>query len=168
MYCCCRRWLRTSNERRKGKQKQSHKEPPTSSMSLLLKKMNHGSHPLLCWIVICANGCPLEQEPLQPANPRGKRFSLSPLKHKSHFIGITQKNRRLSRLPGNTIMKACMHTHYGTSPNTKIAGMEIIDREREKEWLEQMDTILIFVCHTCFGRFGRIDWLSRLRCSPVS
>ncbi len=23
--------------------------------------------------------------------------------------------------------------------------MEIIDREREKEWLEQMDTILIFV-----------------------
>ena len=26
--------------------------------------------------------------------------------------------------------------------------MEIIDREREKEWLEQMDTILIFVCHT--------------------
>jgi len=24
--------------------------------------------------------------------------------------------------------------------------MEIIDREREKEWLEQMDTILIFVC----------------------
>ena len=27
--------------------------------------------------------------------------------------------------------------------------MEIVDREREKEWLEQMDTILIFVCHTC-------------------
>ena len=27
-------------------------------------------------------------------------------------------------------------------------GVEIIDREREKEWLEQMDTILIFVCHT--------------------
>ena len=25
-------------------------------------------------------------------------------------------------------------------------GMEIIDRAREKEWLEQMDTILIFVC----------------------
>ena len=24
--------------------------------------------------------------------------------------------------------------------------MEVIDREREKEWLEQMDTILIFVC----------------------
>jgi hypothetical protein len=24
--------------------------------------------------------------------------------------------------------------------------MEIIDREREKEWIEQMDTILIFVC----------------------
>ena len=26
--------------------------------------------------------------------------------------------------------------------------MEIVDREREKEWLEQMDTILIFVCRT--------------------
>ena len=26
--------------------------------------------------------------------------------------------------------------------------MEVIDREREKEWLEQMDTILIFVCLT--------------------
>jgi hypothetical protein len=26
--------------------------------------------------------------------------------------------------------------------------MEIIDREREKEWMEQMDTILIFVCRT--------------------
>jgi hypothetical protein len=30
------------------------------------------------------------------------------------------------------------------------AGMEVIDREREKEWLEQMDTILIFVCLTFF------------------
>jgi len=30
--------------------------------------------------------------------------------------------------------------------------MEIIDREREKEWLEQMDTILIFVCLTSFRR----------------
>ena len=29
--------------------------------------------------------------------------------------------------------------------------MGIIDREREKEWLEQMDTILIFVCITSFG-----------------
>jgi hypothetical protein len=29
--------------------------------------------------------------------------------------------------------------------------MEIIDREREKEWLEQMDTILIFVCLVFFG-----------------
>ena len=28
--------------------------------------------------------------------------------------------------------------------------MEIIDREREKEWLEQMDIILIFVCFTYF------------------
>jgi len=30
--------------------------------------------------------------------------------------------------------------------------MGIIDREREKEWLEQMDTILIFVCPTSFWR----------------
>ena len=30
--------------------------------------------------------------------------------------------------------------------------MEVIDREREKEWLEQMDTILIFVCLTLFYR----------------
>ena len=29
-----------------------------------------------------------------------------------------------------------------------MTGTEIIDREREKEWLEQMDTILIFVCPT--------------------
>ena len=50
-----------------------------------------------------------------------------------------------------------MQTHYDTLPNTRLAGMEIIDREREKEWLEQMDTILIFVCYTCFWRFGRID-----------
>jgi hypothetical protein len=30
--------------------------------------------------------------------------------------------------------------------------MEIIDREREREWLEQMDTILIFVCLTSLWR----------------
>jgi hypothetical protein len=29
--------------------------------------------------------------------------------------------------------------------------MELIDREREKEWLEQMDTILIFVCLVSFN-----------------
>jgi len=43
-------------------------------------------------------------------------------------------------------MKARIHPHHITSSNTRKAGMEIIDREREKEWLEQMDTILIFVC----------------------
>ena len=43
-------------------------------------------------------------------------------------------------------MKARMHRHYDASSNTiKTAEMEIVDREREKEWLEQMDTILIFV-----------------------
>ena len=42
-------------------------------------------------------------------------------------------------------MKVCMQTRYDASPNMKPAEMEIVDREREKEWLEQMDTILIFV-----------------------
>ena len=28
--------------------------------------------------------------------------------------------------------------------------MAVIDREREKEWLEQMNTILVFVCVTSF------------------
>ena len=65
-------------------------------------------------------------------------------------------------------MKVCMQTRYDASPNMKPAEMEIVDREREKEWLEQMDTILIFVCHTCFLPFFRIDWLSRLHYSPVS
>ena len=36
--------------------------------------------------------------------------------------------------------------------------MEAIDRERDKEWLEQMDTILIFVCITFFA--FRSNWLS--------
>ena len=48
-------------------------------------------------------------------------------------------------------MKACMHPHRSTKSNARTrAGMEVIDREREKEWLEQMDTILIFVCLTFF------------------
>ena len=45
-------------------------------------------------------------------------------------------------------MKARIQPHYahhGKSSNMRMAGMEIVDREREKEWLEQMDTILIFV-----------------------
>jgi len=37
--------------------------------------------------------------------------------------------------------------------------MEIIDREREKEWLEQMDTILIFVCLVSLSR-----WAKLIRC----
>ena len=48
-------------------------------------------------------------------------------------------------------MKACMKSYHGTAPNARTrAGMAVIDREREKEWLEQMDTILIFVCLTSF------------------
>ena len=51
-------------------------------------------------------------------------------------------------------MKACIQPHRGTESNARThAGMEVIDREREKEWLEQMDTILIFVCLTSF-HFG--------------
>jgi len=34
--------------------------------------------------------------------------------------------------------------------------MEIIDREREKEWLEQMDTILIFVCIVSLSRWAKL------------
>ena len=47
-------------------------------------------------------------------------------------------------------MKACMQTRYDASSNTKTAEMAKVDREREKNWIEQMDTILVFVCHTCF------------------
>ena len=43
-------------------------------------------------------------------------------------------------------MKARIQPHHHIPFNTRKAGMEIIDREREREWLEQMDTILIFVC----------------------
>jgi hypothetical protein len=45
-----------------------------------------------------------------------------------------------------------MQPHQGTVSNIRTPGMEIIDREREKEWLEQMDTILIFVCLTSLRR----------------
>jgi len=43
-------------------------------------------------------------------------------------------------------MKARSQSHHRTTPNDRALGMEVIDREREREWLEQMDTILIFVC----------------------
>ena len=45
-----------------------------------------------------------------------------------------------------------MQPHHGTLSNIRTPGMEIIDREREKEWLEQMDTVLIFVCLTSLCR----------------
>ena len=51
-------------------------------------------------------------------------------------------------------MKACMQPHRGTESNARTrAGMEVIDRERKEEWLEQMDTILVFVCLT-LSHFG--------------
>ena len=60
-----------------------------------------------------------------------------------------------SRLPGNTTMKArevLCSPITRTLSNIGTSGMEIIDREREKEWLEQMDTILIFVGLTFLRR----------------
>ena len=49
-------------------------------------------------------------------------------------------------------MKVSKQSHHDTVSNVRTrAGMEVIDREREKEWLEQMDTILIFVCITLFA-----------------
>jgi hypothetical protein len=47
-------------------------------------------------------------------------------------------------------MKVHIQPHHHTSSNLRTKGMEIIDREREREWLEQMDTILIFVCIISF------------------
>ena len=48
-------------------------------------------------------------------------------------------------------MKARTHAHHDTLSNARTrTGMEVIDRERENEWLEQMDTILIFVGLTFF------------------
>ena len=48
-------------------------------------------------------------------------------------------------------MKARMQPHPSTASNARTrAEMEVIDREREKEWLEQMNTILVFVCLTSF------------------
>ena len=34
--------------------------------------------------------------------------------------------------------------------------MAIIDRERGNEWLEQMNTILVFVCTTCASVFAEL------------
>ena len=49
-------------------------------------------------------------------------------------------------------MKASSQPHSGSVFNTKLrTGMEVVDREREKEWLEQMDTILTFVCLSLFA-----------------
>ena len=43
-------------------------------------------------------------------------------------------------------MKVSSQPYHGTLLNARNrVGMQVIDREREKEWLEQMDTILIFV-----------------------
>jgi len=113
-------------------------------MSLLANKMKHGNLCISSFLVIRSKGPSIEQEPPRPANPRGKRHIT--YHRQSLKLCVTQKTPRTPRLPGNTITKARIHPHHDTSSNTRKAGMEIIDREREKEWLEQMDTILIFVC----------------------
>ena len=49
-------------------------------------------------------------------------------------------------------MKASGQPHGGTVLNARPrTGMAVVDREREKEWLEQMDTILTFVCLALFA-----------------
>ena len=65
-------------------------------------------------------------------------------------------------------MKASSQPHSSTVFNAKMwIGMEIVDRARGKEWLEQMDTILTFVCLPCLP-FHRVDQVSRPRYLPVS
>jgi len=51
-------------------------------------------------------------------------------------------------------MKVRTQPHHHIPSNMKPAGTEVIDREREREWLEQMDTILIFVCITPLWRYA--------------
>ena len=45
--------------------------------------------------------------------------------------------------------------------------MEGVDSEREKEWLDRMDTILTFVCLALFD-FDRIDQMCRRHYLPAS
>jgi len=53
-------------------------------------------------------------------------------------------------------MKACTLPYNHTLSNMKTVGMEIIDRERREEWLEQMDTVLIFVCLTALWGYAEL------------
>jgi hypothetical protein len=119
-------------------------------MSLLLNymKRNHGSPPVSSCPVIRAKILPIEQTTLPPANPRGKRLPW-PLRTHLIFLCYLVEHRPLKT--------AWQYYNEGTcasAPRHSVSceniGMEIIDREREKEWLEQMDTILIFVCLTSF------------------
>ena len=65
-------------------------------------------------------------------------------------------------------MKASSQPHSGTVFNARARTvMEGVDRERGKEWVEQMDTILTFVCLPCLP-FDRVDQVSRPRYLPVS
>jgi len=47
-------------------------------------------------------------------------------------------------------MKARRQSHHRKLSDRPL-GMEILDHERERGWLEQMDTILIFVRFPHFG-----------------
>jgi len=90
----------------------------------------------------------IDQESPPPGRPRGKR----PLTLQE-YLSYTRviQNQMHPRLLGSTTMKARRQSHHSAAPNgSRTAGTEIIDRERERKWLEQMDTILIFVCFACF------------------
>ena len=74
-----------------------------------------------------------------------------------------------------------MQPHHGSvSDVRRRAGMKVIDRKHEEDWLEQMDTTLIFVCLTfidlsvqaaLFASFLSvflIKLLSRLESDPMN
>jgi hypothetical protein len=118
------------------------------TMSLLVKKRSHGSPPVSSCPVIRAEILPTEQKTLPPAKPRGKRLPW-PLRTHLIFLCYLVEHR-----PLKTAWQYYNEGTYAPAPRHSVSceniGMEIIDREREKEWLEQMDTILIFVCTISF------------------
>ena len=65
-------------------------------------------------------------------------------------------------------MKASSQPHSRTVSNGKMrTGMEIVDLEREGDWLDLMGTTLTFVCLALLP-FDRIDQICRPRYLPVS
>ena len=65
-------------------------------------------------------------------------------------------------------MKASSQPHSSTVFNGRMpTGMEIVDLEREEDWLDLMSTTLTFVCLALLP-FDRIDQVRRPRYLPVS